>query len=969
MEPNAISGSSANRENGPQDPAVPAAGNEQQAGHKPMDSDAVCRIAAQLAGEIDPHRSKDLRVELDHSLERDLGFDSLAKVELLSRLEKTLGITLREEVLTSAETIRDLIRALAQGAARDRPAATRQPQAQPLAASLEGKDRAATADAAQTLVDMLRLQTARAPDQVHLLFYATEDEPVAVSHRLLLDQATAVAAGLLAQDLPPGSSIALMLPTGLDYFFSFFGVLLAGCVPVPLYPPLRPSQFEDHLLRHRHILNNCQAQLLITVAEARPLARFLKAQVATLRRIVTAEELRSQSGTATLPQPMPQDTAFLQYTSGSTGIPKGVILSHANLLTNIRAMGRATGACSEDVFVSWLPLYHDMGLIGAWLGSLYHGCQLVIMSPLSFLVHPDRWLWAIHRHRGTLAASPNFGYELCLSKIDDDQLKGLDLSSWRLAFNGAEPVSPETVIRFSRRFADYGLRAEAMAPVYGLAESSVGLAFPPVNRGPLIDRVQRQPLMQTGRAIPAEADDPNPLRFVSCGRVLADHQIRVVDGNDHELPERQVGHLQFQGPSATSGYFRNPRQTGDLFHGPWLDTGDLAYMAGQDLFLTSRVKDIIIRGGRNISPYELEEAIGEIKGIRKGCVAVFGTTDEATGTEKVVVLAESRSQDAQVLSDLRNRVVNRAVDILGMPPDEVILAPPRTVLKTSSGKIRRAASREMFEQGRVGRPPRAVWWQITRLAWSGLLQQAVQSLRLAKSTGYAGYCWLVFALTAAAAAPMAVLLPSRVGRWQVARIAARLLARLTGTRIMVRGLEHLDTTDPLILVANHQSYMDSLILMAALPIRFSFVAKAELAGNAVLRFLLQRLDVVFVERFDSKQALADTRRLKEMAGGGRSLCFFAEGTIQRMPGLLPFHMGAFLIAAENSMDVVPVTIRGTRAKLRSESWFPRPGQVHLFIGPRLPGQGPGWDAALILRNTARQQILLHCGEPDLGSDE
>jgi 1-acyl-sn-glycerol-3-phosphate acyltransferase len=475
--------------------------------------------------------------------------------------------------------------------------------------------------------------------------------------------------------------------------------------------------------------------------------------------------------------------------------------------------------------------------------------------------------------------------------------------------------------------------------------------------------------MQTGKAIPADASDTGPLRFVSCGRVLAGHQIRVVDGNDHELPERQVGHLQFCGPSATSGYFRNPEQTQTLFHGQWLDTGDLAYLAGQDLFLTSRVKDIIIRGGRNISPYELEEAIGEIEGIRKGCVAVFGTTDEASGTEKLVVLAESRSRDPQVLTDLRDRVINRAVDILGMPPDEVILAPPRTVLKTSSGKIRRAASREIYEQGRIGRPPRAVWWQITRLAWGGLLQQAGQSLRLAASTCYAGYCWLLFGLITVLAAPLAFVLPSSIGRWRIARIAARLLARLTCTRIVVRGLEHLDTTDPLILVANHQSYMDSLVLMAALPLRFSFVAKAELARHALLRPMLKRLNVSFVERFDSRQALADTKRLKEMAAGGRSLCFFAEGTLQRMPGLLPFHMGAFLIAAENRMEVVPITIRGTRAKLRSESWFPRPGQVHLFIGPRLQGQGPGWDAALMLRNEARRRILLHCGEPDLGGDE
>jgi len=959
MEATAVPDSSSNTEQEPVDRPEPA----NTSGRLDMEAEAVCLMAAQLAREIDPGRRKNLHIDLDSSLERDLGFDSLAKVELLSRLEKAQGVALREEVLTTAETIRDLVRALAQGGAPGQPAADR--RAMPPSRVIE---RAGIADAAQTLPEVLLLQASRAPDQVHLLVYGVEDEPLAVSHRLLLEQATAVAAGLQALDLQPGDNIALMLPTGLDYFFSFFGVLLAGCVPVPLYPPMRPSQFEDHLRRHRHILNNCQARLLITVTEARPLARFLKAQVASLRRIVTVEELRGMGSTCAPPPTRPGETAFLQYTSGSTGIPKGVILSHANLLTNIKAMGHAIGANPEDTFVSWLPLYHDMGLIGAWLGSLYHGCQLVVMPPLSFLLHPERWLWTIHHHRGTLSASPNFGYELCLNKTDETQLAGLDLSCWRMAFNGAEPVSPETIVRFSNRFAPYGFRPAAMAPVYGLAESSVGLAFPPMDRGPLIDRVRRQAIMKTNKAEPADDSEPNPLCIVSCGRVLAGHQLRVVDANDRELPERHIGHLQFCGPSATSGYFRSPQQTAALFHGQWLDTGDLAYLAGGDLFLTSRVKDIIIRGGRNISPYELEEAIGEIEGIRKGCVAVFGVTDEASGTERLVVLAESRSRDPELLTALRDRVVNLAVDILGMPPDEVILAPPRTVLKTSSGKIRRAASREMYEQGRIGQPPRAVWWQFVRLAGTGLLQQTEQALRLAVSHAYAGYCWLLFGLITAMAAPLVLLLPSTGGRWRIARTAARLLARVTATPIVVHGLEQLAAQAPLILVANHQSYLDSFILMAALPVRFSFVAKAELAGQAGLRHLLTRLDVTFVERFESRQAVEDTRRLQELAAGGRSLCFFAEGTFRRTPGLLPFHLGAFLVAAENNMEVVPITIRGTRAKLRSESWFPRQGPVNLFIGPRLRAREPGWDSALDLRNQARQQILLHCGEPDAGGD-
>jgi len=926
------------------------------------EAETVCRLAAQLAEEIDPRR-RNLRVELDSSLDRDLGFDSLARMELLSRLEKARGVSLGEEIITAAETLRDLARALGQG--------DRVQVAEDHRRVLPQRDHhlSGIADDARTLVEVLQWQAARAPDQDHILLIAGDDDPLALSHRQLLDRATDVAAGLRALDLPPGTPIALMLPTGIDYFFGFFGILLAGAVPVPLYPPARPSQFEDHLRRHRHILDNCKARMLITVAEARPMARFLKAQVPSLNRIVTVDDLKGNGDAGSLPSVSPDNTAFLQYTSGSTGIPKGVILSHANLLANIKAMGRAIGAGPEDAFVSWLPLYHDMGLIGAWLGSLYHGCPLVIMSPLSFLAHPDHWLWTIHRYRGTLSAAPNFGYELCLNRIDDRLLDGLDLSSWRIAFNGAEPVSPETVARFTRRFAPYGFRPETMTPVYGLAECTVGLAFSPLGRKPRIDRVCRQSLMRTGVAVPATGDDSNPLHLVACGRPLAGHHVRIVDAGDRELPDRHEGRLQFYGPAATSGYYRNSRETAALFHGRWLDTGDLAYLVGQDLYLTSRVKDIIIKRGRNICPYELEVAIGGIDGIRKGRVAVFGAADPDSATEKLVVLAESHSRDPAVLTGLRKRIINLSVDIIGVPADEVILARPGTVLKTSSGKIRRSASREQYEQGKIGRPPRAVWWQFVRLTASGLMRWTGQGMRQAASMAYAGYCWLISGILAAVAAAPIFLLPWSGARWRVARTTVRLLARLTGTPIVVHGGEELAVEEPLILVANHQSYLDSLVLMAALPVRVAFVAKAELAGNALLRQLLTRLGVVFVERFDSKQAVEDARRLGALAAGGQSLLFFVEGTFRRLPGLLPFHMGAFLIATQNDMAVVPITIRGTRSKLRAESWFPRRGAVHLFISPRLRGGAPGWDAALALRDEARRLILRHCGEPDQGADE
>ena len=585
-------------------------------------------VVRNLVLELHPRRGRRIQIALDSELDKDLGFDSLSRVELLLRIQREFNINLPERMFAGAETPRDLLDALAVAGAPPTGSAA----LNVFADDLEALDE--TPESAQTLIDVLNWHVERNPQRPHIYLYGDAPQPEVISHAALAQGARAIAAGLQAQGLEKGQSVAIMLPTSVDYIDTFFGVLLAGAVPVPIYPPMRPAQIEDHLRRHARILANAEAVMLVTDASAQRLARLLKSHVPSLREIVNPQALR-QARLAFIPPPAaPQDVAFLQYTSGSTGQPKGVILSHANLLANIRAMGHAVNVTSKDIFVSWLPLYHDMGLIGAWLASLYFGMPLVLMSPLKFLTYPVSWLRAVHDHRATLTAAPNFAFELCLSKIQDQELMGLDLSSLRMAFNGAEPISPNTVRRFTERFAGYGFNSRAFAPVYGLAESAVGLAFPPLERGPIIDRIERTSFETSGRALPTAPDDVDALEFVACGQPLPGYQIRIVDAAGREVPDRQEGHLQFQGPSATRGYMNNPAASQQLFHGDWLDSGDLAYAAGGDVYLTRRVKDMIIRGGRNIYPYELEAAVGDLDGIRKGCVAVFGSPEPKTATER-----------------------------------------------------------------------------------------------------------------------------------------------------------------------------------------------------------------------------------------------------------------------------------------------------------------------------------------------
>src|SRR3989338_894731 len=292
---------------------------------------------------------------------------------------------------------------------------------------------------------------------------------------------------------------------------------------------------------------------------------------------------------------------------------------------------------------------------------------------------------------------------------------------------------------------------------------------------------------RSGGAEPAGGEEADALRFVACGRPLPGHQIRVVDATGREVGERVEGRLEFKGPSATAGYFRNPEQNRRMFHEDWLDSGDYAYFAAGDVYLTGRAKDIIIRAGRNIYPHELEEAVGNVPGVRKGCVAVFGSPDLVSGTERLVVMAETRETESSRREELRSRVSALTLDILGTPADDIVLAPLHSVLKTSSGKIRRAACRELYERGAA--PERAVWWQVVRLAWAGLLPQLRRGSRVIADLLYAAWVWALFWLMAPLTWLGGALLPRPVGGWGASRIRARPYARLTGTPLAVHGLE------------------------------------------------------------------------------------------------------------------------------------------------------------------------------------
>lgn len=943
----------------------------------------ILQVLRAFLVELGSHRA--LRhLSLSASLERELGLASLERVELLLRLERELSLELPDHLLARAERVGDLVRSVMTAKSQADTSAppsprtdsidplllqqTREPRPHPGGVDTWNRD----GGWPSTLDEALFHFAERDPQRVHIQLRLENGEMRPITYAGLLSDSLAVAAALQQRaDVHPGDRVALMLPTGPDFFPAFFGAILAGAVPVPLYPPWRADRIEEYAQRQAKILADSGARVLVTFQEVGRLARLLGGQVSGLERVVTLGSLGKASGNVV--RPLPREIALIQYTSGSTGDPKGVVLTHSNLIANIRAIARALKITSRDVGVSWLPLYHDMGLIGAWLSCLYLGVPVVILSPQAFLSRPERWLWAIHRYRATLSAAPNFAYELCMRRVDDRNLEGLDLSCLRGTLNGAEPVQPETLEGFSRRFQPYGFRPEALMPVYGLAESSLAVTIPPLSRQPLLDAIDRAALERTGGAEPACGQSLNPLTFVSAGRPLSGHQVRIVSGGGDPLPDRIQGHIQCRGPSVMQGYYGKAEATAAVLQDGWLKTGDLGYMADGELFVTGRVKDIIIQGGRNLYPQELEQIAADVEGVRRGCVAAFGVSGRRVAGERLVLVAETRRTEPEEKEKLAAAIRERMDSQLGIPLDEVVLAPPQSIPKTSSGKIRRDSCRRLYLQGKLDSRRSAVWLQVARLALRSLRQRSRRAIGVAAGWLYGSYVWMVLVAVGLPCWVLLLLTPARSGpragpallRW-----ISRTTLRLGGLQPVVAGLEHLPAVhlsghSRFLIVSNHASYLDILVLAAALPFDFSFVAKREAASWPFVGAFIRRSGYLTVDREHAPEAVQDGRRIEERLLGGTPVHVFPEGTFTHASGLRPFQMGAFKLAADTGTPLLPVTLRGTRQVLRDGRLLPLPAPLRVVVSPAIQPRGKGWQEMIRLRDAAYAEVLRHCGEGPL----
>lgn len=554
-----------------------------------------------------------------------------------------------------------------------------------------------------SLIDCLAYWTEIQPAVVAYRSTDGEEEETALSYAEFSAKVAAVAARLTGLKMR-GERALLLYPQGLDFLIGYYGCLAAGVVAVPAYPPRR----NRNMARIQAISDDAQAKIALTLHEVSERSADLLDEAPHLKALtwIATDQIQDEEGKSWKPRKIqPTDLAMLQYTSGSTGTPKGVMLTHANIMHNCQIICWGFEPTRDSSGLSWLPTYHDMGLVGGCLKAMFYGAPATIMSPMSFLQKPVRWLRGISRHRITISGGPNFAYDLCTQKITDDQLEGIDLSCWKVAFNGAEPVRAETLEKFTERFAPYGFSSKAHYACYGMAETTLIVTGSYSGRGPIIRTFDAQALDQRA-VIPVADDAPSSRALVGCGRVLPEEQVAIVNPETRErLAADRIGEIWVNSPSVAQGYWNKPAETAEAFNfqlasgeGPFLRTGDLGFFHEEQLYVTGRLKDLIIVRGVNRYPQDIEMTVEKASPrIQPSAVGAFAV--DLHGRERLIIVAEVERTRRDDWSDVIASVRQSVTGEHELPPDAVILVRFGSIPKTSSGKIQRHACRDEFREG------------------------------------------------------------------------------------------------------------------------------------------------------------------------------------------------------------------------------------------------------------------------------
>lgn len=532
-------------------------------------------------------------------------------------------------------------------------------------------------------------------------FIGFSAEELYFTYQQIYAEAGRRAAQLVGLGLQKSDRLVLMMSEAHEFVMSFLGCVLAGIIPVPVSPPQMAKGNEHFLTTAARIIDDAGARILLTTESSKPFAEdILQHTSGSARLFTTNTAFAGDPPSFDPPEICADDVCFLQYTSGSTSSPRGVMVTHGNLMANITTFlgPRGLNCGPGDVAVSWLPLYHDMGLIGFILGPLVYIGPAVILATTSFAREPRVWLRAIDKYRGTITFAPNFAYAQVVKRLRDQDLDSLDLSCLRVAGCGAEPIQAQTLRSFAERLAPAGFRAEAFMPSYGLAESTLAVSLHPRETQIRTDLVNTEEL-SSGRARPVAENKGNNggvSELVSCGLPLYGHQVAIASEAGEILPEREIGEIVVKGPSVTSGFFRNAEATAAAWQDGWLHTGDLGYLADGALFICGRSRELIIIRGANYFPQDIELIVRELPGVKRGNVVAFGVQE--SNEERLVIVAEADAREGEAL---RLNIARRVQETIGLEVYRVVLVPAGTLLRTTSGKLQRRRMKQLYEQGEL----------------------------------------------------------------------------------------------------------------------------------------------------------------------------------------------------------------------------------------------------------------------------
>jgi fatty-acyl-CoA synthase len=570
--------------------------------------------------------------------------------------------------------------------------------------------RAMKQDWSKTVAHAIREAAAARGDSNAFTFADPREADKPYTYNGLLEAVRARAAALHALGLRKGDRVAMVIPDAEDFVLNFLGAVLGGLVPVPMYPPLALGKVESYVKNVEHIVASSGARVLLVAKVVRPILGSAL-DTGAVEKLTLVENLDLNAPREnTEPSIEPEDLCFLQYTSGSTSAPKGVRVTHGNLVANTWAI-MVDGLASDpdhDRGVSWLPLYHDMGLIGFVIAPIFNCIPVTFLPTLEFVKRPAYWLEMLHAHKATITFAPNFAYALTARRAKDSEIAKWDFSRMRILGCGAEPIQPSTLRSFIDRLAPAGMSGKALLPCYGMAEATLAISFAHTPGGTLRVDTLDAAALATGEAKPwtgESTNDGRSVEVVNCGPSLPRHEVSVRDADGNDLADRMVGELCFKGGSVTDGYFGNPEATAGAFKNGWLYSGDLGYKADGDVFVCGRVKDMIIINGRNYYPQDIEWLVQDLEGVRKGAVVAFSCQPDGAASEQLVIVAEwagkERPADA-VLADIEKRIISLVQSDIGLAVWKVALIPAGTIPKTSSGKLQRRRTKEQFENKSLG---------------------------------------------------------------------------------------------------------------------------------------------------------------------------------------------------------------------------------------------------------------------------